>query len=141
VVIVILGVLAAVALPRFIDLGREARIAKLEAARGAVGSAAALANSAYLARNQGPSDPVSMGGVSITMLNGYPTADSPGIMTAAGIEGADYQSSPGLPFDPPNSIAVSVPGSVDPQACRFVYASPATVNGDVFLSGLATGGC
>jgi len=35
-------------IPKFIDLGREARIAKLEAARGSVGSAAVLANSLSL---------------------------------------------------------------------------------------------
>jgi MSHA pilin protein MshA len=36
VVIVILGILAATALPRFTNLTRDARIAKLNAARGAV---------------------------------------------------------------------------------------------------------
>lgn len=141
VVIVILGILAAVALPRFVDLGREARIAKLEAARGSVGSAAALANGAYLGRNQGPDDPVLMGGASVTMLRGYPTADVAGIMTAAGLDSADYLSSPGLPFDPPNSLAISVPGSANPLTCRFVYASPA-VAGDPFTLGpIGAGGC
>ena len=41
VVIVILGILAAVALPRFTNMQRDARIAKLNAARGAVASAMA----------------------------------------------------------------------------------------------------
>lgn len=36
VVIIILGILAAVALPRFTNLQRDARVAKLNAARGAV---------------------------------------------------------------------------------------------------------
>ena len=42
VVIIILGILAAVALPRFVNLQRDARIAKLQAARGSVSAAAAL---------------------------------------------------------------------------------------------------
>ncbi len=40
VVIVILGILAAVALPRFTNIQRDARLAKLNAARGAVQAAA-----------------------------------------------------------------------------------------------------
>lgn len=50
VVIVILGILAAVALPRYVNLQGDARIAKLNAARGAVEAAAAMANGASTAR-------------------------------------------------------------------------------------------
>ena len=42
VVIVILGILSAVALPRFTNIQRDARIAKLNAARGAVLAASAM---------------------------------------------------------------------------------------------------
>ncbi|MDB5814744.1 MAG: type secretory pathway, pseudopilin PulG [Rhodocyclales bacterium] len=50
VVITILGILAAVALPRFVGLQTDARIAKLNAARGAVQAAAAMVLGAALAR-------------------------------------------------------------------------------------------
>jgi MSHA pilin protein MshA len=50
VVIVILGILAAVALPRFTNIQRDARIAKLNAARGAVQAAAAMIHGTSLAR-------------------------------------------------------------------------------------------
>lgn len=50
VVITILGILAAVALPRFVNLQRDARIAKLNAARGAVQAAAAMVMGAAQAR-------------------------------------------------------------------------------------------
>jgi MSHA pilin protein MshA len=50
VVIVILGILAATALPRFTNLARDARVAKLNAARGAVSVAAGLLNGTALAR-------------------------------------------------------------------------------------------
>lgn len=43
VVIVILGILATTALPKFIDLGKDARIAAVEGLKGAVESAANLA--------------------------------------------------------------------------------------------------
>ncbi len=50
VVIVILGILAAVAIPRFVNLQTDARIAKLNAARGSVQAAAALIHGAVLVR-------------------------------------------------------------------------------------------
>jgi len=50
VVITILGILAAVALPRFVNLQRDARVAKLNAARGAVQAAAAMVLGAAQAR-------------------------------------------------------------------------------------------
>lgn len=50
VVIVILGILAAVALPRFTNIQRDARIAKLNAARGSVQAAAAMIHGAVMAR-------------------------------------------------------------------------------------------
>ena len=50
VVVIILGILAAVALPRFINLQRDARIAKLQAARGSVSAGAALVHATSLSR-------------------------------------------------------------------------------------------
>src|SRR5574343_238690 len=50
VVIIIRGLLASIALPRFVNLQRDARIAKLQAARGSVAAAAALAHATVLAR-------------------------------------------------------------------------------------------
>lgn len=51
IVITIIGILAAVALPRFISLQRDARIAKLNAVKGAVGGAVAMVHAAILTRN------------------------------------------------------------------------------------------
>lgn len=49
-VIVILGVLAAVALPRFVDLGSDAKSAAIQGAAGALSSYSAINYSAALAR-------------------------------------------------------------------------------------------
>lgn len=140
VVIVILGILAAIALPRFIDIQREARIAKLEAARGAVGSAAALTNSASIARNQLPTDPVISGAVSIPMVNSYPAATQAGIFTAAGLTTQDYAIvSP--PFQPANSIAIAVPGAPNSTLCYFYYIQAPTVGSVPTISTSTTTGC
>jgi MSHA pilin protein MshA len=44
VVIVILGIMAATALPKFADMGADARVAKMQAASGAIKAAAATAH-------------------------------------------------------------------------------------------------
>ena len=49
VVIVVLGILAATALPKFADLGGDARLAKIEAAVGAVRGASAMTHASWLA--------------------------------------------------------------------------------------------
>ncbi len=55
IVIVILGVLAATALPRFIDLGAEARAAALQGVAGAAGSAMTINYGACSVTNNLPS--------------------------------------------------------------------------------------
>lgn len=86
-VIVILGVLAAFALPRFADLGRDARIASLQGAAGAMKSAANIAHARQLADGSALGDDVKLEGQLITMVNGYPTANAAGITVAAQIRG------------------------------------------------------
>ncbi|QGZ42765.1 MSHA pilin protein MshA [Pseudoduganella flava] len=89
VVIVILGILAATALPRFSDLGTDARRAKMNAARGAVVSAANMAHGQWLAGGTNAAGNVSMEGVNIAVnATGYPTIGA--IATAAGLAAADY---------------------------------------------------
>lgn len=107
VVITIIGILTAVALPKFIALQTDARVAKLNAVRGSVGASAALVHSAYLARagvqdvNDCPGTAIKAtnlvdgtlcteSGV-IQLANGYPAglvalaAATPGIITTAGL--------------------------------------------------------
>ncbi|KAA8982555.1 prepilin-type N-terminal cleavage/methylation domain-containing protein [Halospina sp. K52047b] len=87
IVIVILGILSAFALPRFVDLGSDAQAAALEGAAGAIKSSASIAHSAWLAGDR--TSPVDMDGTDVTMsTEGYPTADDAGIMTAAQIDTA-----------------------------------------------------
>ncbi len=70
VVIVILGILAAFAYPRFASMDAEARKAAVEALGGSVRDATARARAQALARG-GPAT-ITMEGQTITMLNGYP---------------------------------------------------------------------
>ena len=76
IVIVILGILAATALPRFVDLAADARVANLNGLAGAIRSAAALARATQLARGLASSTAITMDGQTINMANAYPTAGS-----------------------------------------------------------------
>ena len=72
VVITILGILAAFAIPRFANLEVEARIAAVQGLGGSVRSAATLAHSLSLAKGLGPTVAVDMEGTSVAMVNRYP---------------------------------------------------------------------
>lgn len=84
-VIVIVGILAAVALPKFVDLSTDARIAKVNAALGALKSAAAMTHGKYLVN---PVSPQVFEGVSVAFINEYPSATS--IADVAGLTSPDY---------------------------------------------------
>jgi MSHA pilin protein MshA len=74
VVITILGILAAFAVPRFASLEGQARLAATQSIGGSVRSAAALAHALWLAEGDPASTTVTMEGAMITMANGYPNA-------------------------------------------------------------------
>lgn len=68
VVISILAVLAAIAIPRFTNLQRDARIAKLNSAKGSVSAAVTMIHAAVLAKN-GIADSVNCAGGSTAASN------------------------------------------------------------------------
>ncbi len=76
IVIVILGILAAAALPRFSDLSTDARVAAVNGLAGSVRSAAAIAHATQLAKGLGSGTLVSLEGQAVLMSNGYPTASN-----------------------------------------------------------------
>jgi MSHA pilin protein MshA len=87
VVIVILGILAATALPRFANLQQDARMASANAALGAMNSAAAIAHAAWLVR--APAVPATIEGTAVAYTaSGYPTAAT--IAALAGLTAANY---------------------------------------------------
>ena len=89
-VIVILGILAATAMPKFSDLSGEARVAKVNAMKAAMQSAAAMAHGVQLAQGIGVNSAVSVdkGLTIISMVNGYPQAAFGGITSA--VDTTDY---------------------------------------------------
>src|ERR1700722_2124526 len=79
VVITILGILAAFAIPRFAALDSAARVSATSALVGSLRSASSLAHALYLTAGNSPAS-VPMEGQTVTLTNGYP--DLAGIVLA-----------------------------------------------------------
>lgn len=136
-VIVILGILSAFALPRFANLSSEAEEAATNGALGAVKSAAAIAHAAWLAAG-GTGTTVSLEGTDIDITNGYPSGDAAAangdICDAAQLVAADF------------TCATTTAAGVDTMtityasgSCNFTYVEPAAANGSPTIS--AVTGC
>lgn len=87
-VIVILGILAAFAVPKFVNLGADARAATLQGAFGSVKSTSAMIHSSWLAKNNAAETTITYEGGSASVVNGYPAAAD--IAAAAGLIAADF---------------------------------------------------
>ncbi len=138
-VIVVLGILAAFALPRFANFGGDARIATLNGALGAVRSAAAIAHSAQLAGGLAPGASVTLEGETVTMVNGYPTANAAGIMEAAQLSG-DFDSTGGGTAGG-DTLTIRIARAPTPATCSFDYAAPANAGEAPVIDNLLTAGC
>ncbi len=88
-VIVILGILAATALPKFSDMSSNARVAALKGAYGAVSSAITIAHAQALVENKtnASGDTITMEGASVALVYGYPAATAGGIGNAVRLTG------------------------------------------------------
>jgi len=118
VVITILGILAAFAIPRFAALDQQARIAARDALAGSVRSGAALAHAMWLAQGA-PTAPVpvtvTMEGQVITLTNGYPNRATINL-TLQDYTGFNYAAGTGI-FS-----------RVSPATCTVTYTAPAAAN-------------
>lgn len=168
VVIVILGVLAAVALPRFSNIQRDARIAKLNAARGAVQGAASMIRGTVLVRggqadaaacpaNLGPAPAIADNLTNVcteagrvAIVNGYPAATRPGIIDAAGLTSVFPAADADLTAEgyaavvvagPPGVVTVQVTGGTNAPTCSFTYTEPVAANAAPIVGPINTAGC
>jgi MSHA pilin protein MshA len=167
VVIIILGILAAVALPRLTNLQRDARIAKLNAARGAVASGMAMVHGTAMAR-QGQAQPAcpngfganpplvnAAGNGNVCTENGrvqvallYPAATLAGVIATSGIvQVSGTPTAAQLAADgyqtaaAGGGLAVRVTGGADPLTCTFTYTAAAALGQAPTLTPVVTTGC
>jgi MSHA pilin protein MshA len=135
VVIVILGILAATALPKFMDMGGDARVGSLNAAQAALKSTAAMAHGRWLVN---PAATYTAEGVTYTVdaTSGYPDATDD-FAKAAGL-GDDYQllttvgnataSAPAVAAGELVIIPKSVQGKPQGLTCFIRYTKSSTLN-------------
>lgn len=138
VVITILGILAAFAVPRFTSLSSSARIAAISSFAGSLQSAAALAHAQYLASGTSPAS-ITMEGTTVTLAFGYPDASATGIVAA-------LQSTSGFTASGTTSpITFSLALATTPANCSVTYTiATATASAQVGTGGTGapvTSGC
>lgn len=155
IVITIIAILAAVALPRLIDAQRDARIAKANAIYGSIRSASALARARCeldlaaatatlpAANCQVSGAPkVNMDGKAIDIVNRYPAATATGILAAADVNlTADGMATGGAGCTA-GALCLDISGGTVPN-CRITY-EPATLSGSVIAApviSVTTTGC
>ncbi|MBS1198463.1 MAG: ral secretion pathway protein [Proteobacteria bacterium] len=167
VVIVILAILAAVAMPRMVGLTRDARIAKLNAARGAVTATASLVHATILARSgvadtavcadgitannsSGASGTVCTENGTIHVVWGYPDVTgigTPGLLSAAGLTTVFNPSEVDLAAEgytyaaTANVATFGVVGAPTPATCFFTYTEASGPNRAAEISAVTTTGC
>ena len=127
-VIVILGILAATALPKFASLQGDARAASINAAAGAMKSATAIVHAQALINGIEAlsTSSVAIEGTTINTVFGYPHTDF--ILTAAGISADDYEK-------PAEGIA-----QLNSATCRVQYLHPASATAAPTIT-TSTDGC
>jgi MSHA pilin protein MshA len=134
VVITILGILAAFAVPRFASLEGQARLAATQALAGSVRSGASLAHALWLAQGDPASVLVVMEGQNITIANGYPDA--------ATIDDTLVEYT-GFLLTTPGGTAVftkATPSNTPIANCLVTYTPPAAANQAPTVT-TTTGGC
>jgi len=112
VVIVILGILAATALPRFVDLTGDARVSAVNGMAGGLRSAVALVQARYMATGNMTATSVTVVGSTVTVnaATGIPVGTSAGIGAALqSTEGftVDYTAPAAVTFQPTNGGAAT----------------------------------
>lgn len=128
-VIVIIGILAAAALPRFADLQGDAREAKGQAILGSVRSASNIAHATALARGV-TTGTVTMEGTTIDIVSGYASASTNGILAAAGINAAADDVT--IAASGTNAVLINILGAQGTCRVEYTHGTPPTIvfNGD-----------
>lgn len=136
-VIVIMGVVSAVAIPRFVNLQQESRSAKVDGIYAAVASATQIVRSVAAVRG-GATSVVLRTGTTVNLVNGYPAATTAGIIAATSLASdtsLTYSSNTG-------SITINVSASnvssVVAGSCGVTYAE-ASPTGPPTITRTATG--
>lgn len=138
VVITILGILSAFAIPKFIALDGQARVATVNGLGGTVKSAAALARALDMATAAGPTATLTMEGAPVALVNSYPDSTAGGIGSAinASFSSTDFTVAYGGTGTTATWTKV---GASTPASCTVVYTAAAANSAPAVA--ITTSGC
>lgn len=139
IVIVILGILAAAAIPRFSDLSTDARISAVNGIAGALRSAASIAHSTQLVRGYSSGSTISLEGTNINMSRGYPVASNISIALADPVL-AGFTASAISPGQGGNIVYFTITGRSE-GTCTVMYKDPRADAEAGFTVSAVTTGC
>ncbi|WP_019613165.1 prepilin-type N-terminal cleavage/methylation domain-containing protein [Psychromonas ossibalaenae] len=130
IVIIILGILAATAVPKFVDLQGDARQAAMKGLKGALEGAATLTYSkAAIDGFEKLNTEQVVNGVATTF--GYPSATSAALGTAAGLAGTDWTITDGGDATAAVIVAEGAPSGADESGndaeCRVTYLEATSI--------------
>jgi MSHA pilin protein MshA len=147
VVIVILGILAVTAAPRFLNLQSDARASALQGLKGAMAGAGSIvygkAAIKGVERSSAADESITDGNNEVTIVYGYPTADIDGIGVA--VEGLNNTDGDWAARDtggatPGSSIVFGFSGDTTSD-CTVTYTAPSVVGGSPTISAATADDC
>jgi MSHA pilin protein MshA len=129
--LVIFGILAAVAVPKFVDMQVDARKAAVNGMYAAVQSASVLAHAQSLVSGAAANADVVMEGTDVDMAFRYPTSTATGIFLAVNVDGFGFTAAA-----PSTGPAYFYYGGTDAMDCRVNYteAQDATTPPDISVA-------
>jgi MSHA pilin protein MshA len=148
VVILVLGILSALALPKFINMGGDARTAKINAIYGSVRSASQMVYAESLIHSSGSNATAASGSVpiqggSVTTAYGYPDiTKATGIAFAAGLD-VSATNADQVNIDTTTTagtMLIQVNGAGTMTTCQVSYTPAASATAAPTVA-LATAGC
>ena len=129
IVIVILGVLAATALPKFVNIGSDARIASVKALDGSMRAANSIVYAKAVTANQlGATGSVTINGTAVATVYGF-AKDGTNVALAMDLS-SDYTVAAGL---------ISIASATTPATCSVTYTAATATASPVYTD--ANGGC
>lgn len=145
IVITVIAILAAIALPKYIGIQADARKAKMQALFGSIRTAAALgkarceldlAAGLVAVGSCGNGTPqVNMDGTTVDIVNRYPAATAQGIDAAASIDATND----GLVIAGAAPRTFTAAGATAPATCVINYTAAAAIGAAPAITAITTG--
>ncbi len=143
IVIVILGILAVTAAPKFMNMQGDARAATLNGMKGAVQSAATMVYSKAIIKGiektNSSTSVTTDGTTTVTTIYGYPAATTAGIAVVIDASSADWTGTPIT--GTPNSYVLTPAGMTSGAnaTCKVTYVEAASSSAAATTTAVTTG--